>query len=328
MKERNPHPNTERIIMSNTDKLNLPDCWVVVKEGRILGTHDEPAHIDGLQAVRYVPAISQPASQTVEPTINKSFTVAEQSTELDAGMAAQDYCRKLWGAARGHSDWRKVREHFASGYKQGRHDEMQASQPETCLPERDNSKPAKQQGVFHKFNVARTDGSDAPGGKHHGCRYFVLDVDHDAHAAAALSAYARACESTHPALAADLRSKWRGPAGRTVEPTAQPLPIPGDVRHAAKSMQNNDYFGSRSWAKKVIDFVADYAPPPEPLQDAKDAELNSEQQYALKEACRIKNCDVWFAARPQIDTLDRRRIFDSGFDRGFDAAIASQKGAQ
>ena len=35
---------------------NMPDCWVVVKNGKILGTHNEPAHIDGLQAVRYVPA--------------------------------------------------------------------------------------------------------------------------------------------------------------------------------------------------------------------------------------------------------------------------------
>ena len=35
---------------------NMPDCWVVVKDGKILGTHNEPAHIDGLQAVRYAPA--------------------------------------------------------------------------------------------------------------------------------------------------------------------------------------------------------------------------------------------------------------------------------
>jgi hypothetical protein len=35
---------------------SAPDCWVVVKDGMILGTHDEPAHIDGLHAVRYVPA--------------------------------------------------------------------------------------------------------------------------------------------------------------------------------------------------------------------------------------------------------------------------------
>ncbi len=77
-----------------------------------------------------------------------------------------------------------------------------------ALPERDPAKSADQQGLFRKFEVHRTDGSDLAGGKHHGCRYFVLDVDHDPHAKAALTAYAAACESTHPALARDLREKW------------------------------------------------------------------------------------------------------------------------
>ena len=70
----------------------------------------------------------------------------------------------------------------------------------TALPERDPSKPAEAQGLFHKFNVTRTDGSDQPGGKHHGCAYFVLDVDHDPHAKPALQAYAVACAQSHPHL--------------------------------------------------------------------------------------------------------------------------------
>ncbi|WP_454691185.1 hypothetical protein [Achromobacter aloeverae] len=84
------------------------------------------------------------------------------------------------------------------------------------IPERDTSKTGTEQGIFRKFDVCRTDGSDAPGGKHHGCRYFVLDVDHDAYAAAALGAYADACEATHPALACDLREKW----GVRIQPAA------------------------------------------------------------------------------------------------------------
>lgn len=75
-------------------------------------------------------------------------------------------------------------------------------------PERDNSKPAEQQGVFRKFNVQRTDGSDQPGGKHHGCEYFVLDVAHDQHAKPALEAYAVACATTHPQLSADMRERY------------------------------------------------------------------------------------------------------------------------
>jgi hypothetical protein len=62
-------------------------------------------------------------------------------------------------------------------------------------------------GLLHKFNVQRVDGSDAPGGKHYGCEYFTLDLTHDKHALAALSAYAKSCESEYPMLAADLRSK-------------------------------------------------------------------------------------------------------------------------
>ncbi len=66
-------------------------------------------------------------------------------------------------------------------------------------------------GLFPKFNVTRTDGTDAPGGKHHGCDYFVLDVTHDPFAAPALLAYAKACEKEYPALAKDLLAKCRTP---------------------------------------------------------------------------------------------------------------------
>ena len=76
------------------------------------------------------------------------------------------------------------------------------------LPERDTTKTAEQQGLFRKFDVRRVDGSDQLGGKHHGCRYYVLDVDHDPYAAAALGAYADACKESHPELARDLREKW------------------------------------------------------------------------------------------------------------------------
>ena len=83
-----------------------------------------------------------------------------------------------------------------------------ATQVAPQLPVRDTSVQAEQQGLFRKFEVRRVDGTDRPGGKHHGCRYFVLDVDHDPCAHAALTAYAAACETTHPALAHDLRAKW------------------------------------------------------------------------------------------------------------------------
>lgn len=66
-----------------------------------------------------------------------------------------------------------------------------------------------QVGLYHKFNVERTDGSSAPGGKHHGNDYFVLDLTADKFAIPALRAYANACANTYPALASDLRAKIR-----------------------------------------------------------------------------------------------------------------------
>jgi len=71
------------------------------------------------------------------------------------------------------------------------------------FPQRRDDKPEAEQGAYQKFTVERTDGSSAPGEKHDGCSYFVLDLNHDPFAAAALAAYAGACKATHPKLADD-----------------------------------------------------------------------------------------------------------------------------
>ena len=72
---------------------------------------------------------------------------------------------------------------------------------------------ADNRGIYRKYNITRTDGKDAPGMKHCGCRYFIIDLDHDPCAEAALNAYAIACEEEHPQLAADLREVLKYPAG-------------------------------------------------------------------------------------------------------------------
>ena len=69
---------------------------------------------------------------------------------------------------------------------------------------------APDNGLFGKFIVNRVDGRDAPGEKHAGCEYFVLDLSHDSHALPAIAAYAQSCEQEYPALAADLKSKIIG----------------------------------------------------------------------------------------------------------------------
>jgi hypothetical protein len=61
-------------------------------------------------------------------------------------------------------------------------------------------------GLYNKFTVKRTDGTDEPGGKHEGDEYFVLNLTTDKNAIPALAAYADACNEGYPALAQDLRA--------------------------------------------------------------------------------------------------------------------------
>lgn len=70
-------------------------------------------------------------------------------------------------------------------------------------------------GLYDKFEVLRTDGRDNEGEKHFGCRYFILDLNHDPHARVAILAYANSCEADYPRLARDLRLH------------SQKMPLPG-----------------------------------------------------------------------------------------------------
>lgn len=85
---------------------------------------------------------------------------------------------------------------------------MTTNKHEVVLPEQDFGKTKNEQGLFRKYEVRRTDGSDFPGGKHDGCEYFVLDMTHDPHAKAAAAAYADSAEMDYPDLAADMRIRY------------------------------------------------------------------------------------------------------------------------
>ena len=67
-----------------------------------------------------------------------------------------------------------------------------------------NLKDDTERGLYQKFKIERVDGSSEPDRRHYGCRYFVLDLDHDPHAVAALRTYAVACRRSHPHLSDDL----------------------------------------------------------------------------------------------------------------------------
>jgi hypothetical protein len=65
----------------------------------------------------------------------------------------------------------------------------------------------RDKGLIAKYSVRRTDGSDQLGGRHHGCRYFVLDLTHDPLARLAAERYAEYAERDGwLSLATDLRA--------------------------------------------------------------------------------------------------------------------------
>lgn len=96
----------------------------------------------------------------------------------------------------------------------------------------------KLDGLYRKFSVARTDGQHNPGQKHYGCSYFVLDLDHDPYAYAAIIAYARRCDEKHPALANDLYAKARAMATWMAERALEEMPAAD--REAFARMVHND----------------------------------------------------------------------------------------
>lgn len=50
------------------------------------------------------------------------------------------------------------------------------------------------------------------------------------------------------------------------------------------------------------------------------ARLTYEQAHAIRQGHEIAASDGYFEARPQIDSNDRRKVFQAGFERGWDAA--------
>lgn len=56
------------------------------------------------------------------------------------------------------------------------------------------------------------------------------------------------------------------------------------------------------------------------------AVMTREQAHALRQGHEIAASDGYFEARPQIDSNDRRKVFEAGFQRGWDAALATKGG--
>lgn len=67
------------------------------------------------------------------------------------------------------------------------------------------------------------------------------------------------------------------------------------------------------------------APAPHPAPVAQGDALTYEQQWAIRQGHEIAASDSYFDARPQIDNNDRRKVFEAGFERGWDAARSQAK---
>ena len=84
---------------------------------------------------------------------------------------------------------------------------------------------------------------------------------------------------------------------------------------------------ARKFAGAFLDgafYQANIAPTP-PAQTADSvledaARLTYEQAHAIRQGHEISASDGYFEARPQIDSSDRRKVFQAGFERGWDAA--------
>ena len=116
----------------------------------------------------------------------------------------------------------------------------------------------REQGLYHKFNVTRTDGTDAPSGKHFGDECFVLNLTTDKHTIPAIAAYAESCAVEYPLLASDLRAK----VAATVKASSLFITMPEVTLPSGKvvpSFQIAQYIASRGPAG-IPQSVADAMP--------------------------------------------------------------------
>jgi hypothetical protein len=61
------------------------------------------------------------------------------------------------------------------------------------------------------------------------------------------------------------------------------------------------------------------------MTDQSIEDASYETNIALREANHIHDADEYFKARPQIDSQDRRKVFESGYERGWQASRQSSQ---
>ena len=108
---------------------------------------------------------------------------------------------------------------------------------------------------------------------------------------------------------------------------AQPLQQSAAMPSDAEIEKLAKYWGARERSKaKVICIVraalARWGAPQaagQPLLQSETVPLTNEQEIAIREGSRIGHENEYFASRPQIEGIDRRNVFEAGFNRGWQA---------
>jgi hypothetical protein len=103
------------------------------------------------------------------------------------------------------------------------------------IPEDSERLTKREMGIYDKYFVMRGDLQDMRGGRHFGCKHFVIDISHDPFAKETLLRYAELCEKEYPNLARDLRAMF---------PDAPPIANPEQSKPKRKrknpDANNND----------------------------------------------------------------------------------------
>ena len=123
---------------------------------------------------------------------------------------------------------------------------------------------------------------------------------------------------------AEILAKWGAPAPASHEALTTALaacrdafPVP-----ASGSAAEFEWQGAMTDPLGVPAYVRACAAPP--AQEAR-VPLSAEQQRCIAEAHNVAACDEYFNARPQIDYIANRRIFEAGFSKGYGITAAQKE---
>ena len=119
-----------------------------------------------------------------------------------------------------------------------------------------------------------------------------------------------------------IRAKWGAPTPASGEPAAYRLKDDEATEHYGKDVYV--YYTPNEFktpaAFKYLEPL--YTAPP--AQEAR-VPLTSEQQRCIAEAHNVAACEEYFNARPQIDYIANRRIFEAGFSKGYGITAAQKE---